>query len=95
MITRFGAGAGPEATGYRRFESYRDPVHRGLDDQRLRDLGALPGDGNTSGLGINDQGVITGISAAADFSSFRAFVWSGGVMMDLNQLSPRTPRCIC
>ena len=54
----------------------------------IQDLGTLPGDGNTSGLGINDQGVIVGVSVAPDFKSFRAFVWSGGVMADLNQLIP-------
>ena len=61
----------------------------------IQDLGTVPGDGRSSGLGINDQGVITGISVAPDFSSFRAFVWSGGVMSDLNQLIPATPLCIC
>lgn len=42
------------------------------------------------GLGINDAGVITGISASPDFTRIRAFVWRGGVMMDLNQLIPST-----
>jgi len=56
----------------------------------MQDLGTVPGDGGSSGLAINDQGVITGISSAADSSSFRAFVWSGGVMTDLNQLIPST-----
>ena len=63
-------------------------AYRWTRNTGMQDLGTLPGDGNTSGLGINDQGVITGISVAADFSSFRAFVWSGGVMTDLNQLIP-------
>jgi probable HAF family extracellular repeat protein len=56
----------------------------------MQDLGTLAGDGYSLGLGINDQGVITGISIAPDFSSFRAFAWRGGVMMDLNQLIPAT-----
>ena len=51
----------------------------------MQDLGTLPGDGNSSGLAINDQGVITGISVG---TSARAFVWRGGVMTDLNQLIP-------
>ncbi len=56
----------------------------------MQDLGTLEGDGHSLGLGINDAGVITGISAAPDFSTLRAFVWRGGVMMDLNQLIPST-----
>ncbi|HEY3837906.1 MAG TPA: hypothetical protein VGL72_15095, partial [Bryobacteraceae bacterium] len=54
----------------------------------MQDLGTLAGDGHSIGLAINDQGVITGISIAADFSSLRAIVWRGGVMTDLNQLVP-------
>jgi probable HAF family extracellular repeat protein len=56
----------------------------------MQDLGTLDGDGHSLGIGINDGGVITGISAAADFSKIRAFVWRGGVMTDLNQLIPAT-----
>jgi probable HAF family extracellular repeat protein len=54
----------------------------------MEDLGTLAGDGHSIGLGINDQGVITGISASPDFSAIRAFVWRSGVMTDLNQLTP-------
>jgi probable HAF family extracellular repeat protein len=54
----------------------------------MQDLGTLAGDGHSVGLGINDQGVITGVSIAPDFSSIRAFVWHGGAMTDLNQLIP-------
>ena len=53
----------------------------------IQDLGTLPGDRGSAGLAINDQGVITGVSVTPDFSP-RAFVWSGGVMTDLNQLIP-------
>jgi len=56
----------------------------------MQDLGTLEGDGHSVGLGLNDGGVVTGISAAPDFSTLRAFVWRGGVMMDLNQLIPAT-----
>ncbi len=56
----------------------------------IEDLGTLAGDGHSVGLGINDQGVITGLSIAPDFSSIRGFVWRGGVMTDLNQLIPAT-----
>ena len=54
----------------------------------MQDLGTVAGDGHSVGLAINDRGVITGISVAPDFSSFRAFVWRAGVMTDLNQLIP-------
>ncbi len=54
----------------------------------MEDLGTLDGDSHSVGLGINDSGVISGISASADFSSLRAFVWRAGVMTDLNQLIP-------
>jgi probable HAF family extracellular repeat protein len=54
----------------------------------MQDLGTLAGDGHSIGLAINDQGVITGVSIAPDFSSLRAFVRRGGVMTDLNQLVP-------
>ncbi len=56
----------------------------------MQDLGTLAGDGHSVGLGINDQGVIAGVSIVPNFSSLRAFVWRGGVMMDLNQLIPAT-----
>jgi probable HAF family extracellular repeat protein len=56
----------------------------------MEDLGTLAGDGHSVGIGLNDGGVITGISIAPDFSSIRAFVWSGGAMTDLNQLIPAT-----
>ncbi|HEY3836336.1 MAG TPA: hypothetical protein VGL72_07180 [Bryobacteraceae bacterium] len=56
----------------------------------MQDLGTLEGDGHSLGIGLNDAGVITGISASADFSSIRAFVWRDGAMMDLNQLIPAT-----
>ena len=54
----------------------------------MQDLGTLDGDAHSVGIAINDRGVITGISASADFSAIRAFVWHGGAMMDLNQLIP-------
>ena len=54
----------------------------------LEDLGTLGGDVISIGLGLNDAGTVTGISANADFSEFRAFVWTGGVMTDLNSLIP-------
>ena len=46
----------------------------------------LDGDAVSLGLGLNDNGIVTGISFNADFSMFRPFVWRGGVMTDLNSL---------
>ena len=56
----------------------------------MQDLGTLDGDVVSIGLGLNESGIVTGISANADFSKFRAFVWRGGVMTDLNSLIPAT-----
>ena len=56
----------------------------------MQDLGTLAGDVHSFGLGLNDSGIVTGLSANADFSEFRAFVWNGGVMTDLNGLIPAT-----
>jgi probable HAF family extracellular repeat protein len=56
----------------------------------MQDLGTLGGDGHSIGIGLNDGGIITGISASPDFSAIRAFVWRGGMMTDLNQLIPAT-----
>ena len=54
----------------------------------MQDLGVLDGDVVSIGLGLNESGIATGISANADFGMFRAFIWRGGVMTDLNSLIP-------
>jgi probable HAF family extracellular repeat protein len=53
----------------------------------MQDLGTLPGDAFSVGLGINDSGRVVGISLDANFN-LRAFVWQHGVMDDLNMLIP-------
>lgn len=53
----------------------------------MRDLGTLPGDAFSAGLGINNSGRVVGISLDANFNP-RAFVWQNGQMTDLNTLIP-------
>jgi probable HAF family extracellular repeat protein len=57
----------------------------------MRDLGALPGDDASAGVGINDRGEVVGPSIDATGNP-RAFLWHDGVMTDLNTLIPaRSP----
>jgi len=51
----------------------------------IEDLGTLPGDVASAAVGINDAGVVTGLSLDADFNP-RAFLRQNGVMTDLNTL---------
>jgi probable HAF family extracellular repeat protein len=53
----------------------------------MRDLGTLPGDVNSVGLGINDRGEVVGESGDASGNS-RGFLYQNGVMYDLNTLIP-------
>jgi probable HAF family extracellular repeat protein len=54
---------------------------------KMLDLGTLPGDYASLGLGINDRGEVVGASLDPNFSP-RAIVWKNGVMADLNTLIP-------
>jgi probable HAF family extracellular repeat protein len=52
----------------------------------IRDIGALPGDGQSYGLGINDSDAIVGISTSTKLGN-RAFLWTqNGGMQDLGNL---------
>ena len=51
----------------------------------MQDLGTLSGDVASLSLGINQAGSIVGASLDANFNP-RAFLWSNGVMTDLNTL---------
>jgi probable HAF family extracellular repeat protein len=54
----------------------------------MQDVGTLPGDVASGVLAINDAGEIIGVSADKEFN-FTAFVQQpGGVMTDLNSLTP-------
>jgi probable HAF family extracellular repeat protein len=55
----------------------------------MQDLGTLPGDVNSAGLGINDGAEVVGASLGAAgpiIGPVRAFLWQNGVMSDLNAL---------
>jgi probable HAF family extracellular repeat protein len=56
----------------------------------IKDLGTLPGDAMSAGLGMNDGGTVVGGSTDADGNP-RAFVWSAGAMRDLNDISHGAP----
>lgn len=51
----------------------------------MTDLGTLPGDAQSFGLGINNKGQVVG-----GFIS-RAYIWQDGMMTDLNTLVPGPP----
>ncbi len=55
----------------------------------MRDLGTLPGDAVSAGLGINSRGEVIGNSVSAPgppMGNPRPFLWKNGVMTDLNTL---------
>jgi probable HAF family extracellular repeat protein len=56
----------------------------------MRDLGTLPGDVTSAGLGINNAGDIVGSSIDGDVATGnpRAVIWRHGVVADLNALVP-------
>jgi probable HAF family extracellular repeat protein len=51
----------------------------------MQDLGTLPGDVNSAGLGIDDRGEVVGISLDASGNT-HPFLWQNGVMTNLNSL---------
>jgi probable HAF family extracellular repeat protein len=57
----------------------------------LKGLGTLTGDFASFALGINDEGEVVGQSINADFTSFRAFLWQNGSMIDVNTLVTTNP----
>jgi probable HAF family extracellular repeat protein len=53
----------------------------------MQDLGTLQGDFISAGLGINDEGVVVGVSLDQNFNQ-RAVIWRSGAIVDLNTLIP-------
>lgn len=56
-------------------------------DTGMRDLGTLPGDQISEGLGMNDRDEIVGESCQAHFANCRAFLWHHGQMSSLNEIA--------
>lgn len=72
-----------------------DGVHAVVwDGGNLIDLGALPGDATSEAYGINDLGQVVGYSEHTIYVSgtevpvYRSFLYSAGLMEDLNALAP-------
>ena len=59
------------------------PINPATDD-----LGTLPGDSVSSAMGIDNFGQVVGFSALRGYDFYRAFLYSGHVMHDLNHLIP-------
>ena len=59
----------------------------------MQDLGTLPGDLNSAGLGMNNLGDIVGASIDGDVATGfpRAMFWHNGLMNDLNTLTADSP----
>jgi len=59
----------------------------------MQDIGTLPGDDTSVGLGINNSGDVVGTSIAGTVAtgSPRAFLWRKGAMNDLNDLISDSP----
>jgi probable HAF family extracellular repeat protein len=62
-------------------------------DTGMQDLGTLPGDVNSAGLGTNNRGDVVGSSINGDVGtgSARAILWHNGAMIDINTLAPDSP----
>jgi probable HAF family extracellular repeat protein len=59
-------------------------------EKQIEDLGTLPGDADSSGLGVNDRGDVVGVSFDAGGNP-RAFLRQNAEMLDLNAVAPHSP----
>jgi len=55
--------------------------------RKITNLGTLPGGTQSFAYGVDDRGHVVGASDAKD-SPLHAFIYSDGVMQDLNKLIP-------
>jgi probable HAF family extracellular repeat protein len=60
-------------------------------EKGMKGLGTLAGDFASFALGVNDEGQVVGQSVGPDFSTFRAFLWQNGSMIDVNTLVTANP----
>ncbi len=81
-VNSAGQVTGQADTSDGHYHAFRSVANGGL----LQDLGTLPGDAFSVGNGINDAGQVVGNSLSSDFNTSVAFVFSNGVMTDLNSL---------
>jgi probable HAF family extracellular repeat protein len=59
-------------------------------EKHIEDLGTLPGDTDSSGLGINDRGDVVGVSFDSNGNP-RAFLRQNKEMLDLNAVTSNSP----
>lgn len=62
-------------------------THAFLFNTAMHDLGTLPGGAESFAHDINSHGVVVGYSQTAN-GSFRAVMWTGGRIIDLNRFLP-------
>jgi probable HAF family extracellular repeat protein len=55
----------------------------------MLDLGTLPGQSSSIGRGINLSGQVVGYTTSGQNTNFRPFLYSDGIMKDLNDLIPK------
>jgi probable HAF family extracellular repeat protein len=60
-------------------------------EKGMKGLGTLAGDLASFALGLNEEQQVVGQSISPDFSTFRAFLWENGTMIDLNTLVAANP----
>lgn len=53
---------------------------------RMLDLGTLPGQPSSEARGINRSGQVVGFTSSGQNTNYRAFLYSDGIMKDLNEL---------
>jgi probable HAF family extracellular repeat protein len=66
-------------------------THAFVFNTAMRDLGTLPGGTESFAYGINSHGVVVGYSATPG-RPFRAVMWAGGQIIDLNRFLPAPVR---